>query len=106
MTPPCSIRLDMAWAILYTVANSGYYIDHSAAEAAEEGEGEAAAEAETQAAAVTAASAGTGDNMDSMFTKINWITIAVLVVLEAIVVIRWLLKKKKAKTGTGSESAE
>ena len=85
--------------ILYTVANSGYYIDHSTAEAAEEGEGEAEAETAAAAEVKTASAAGSGDKMDSMFKTVNWIGIIVLVALEAIVVIRWLLKKKKAKTG-------
>ena len=85
--------------ILYTVANSGYYIDHSSAEDAEGGE----AEAEVNTAVTTAASAGSGDNMDNMFKTINWIAFPVLIVIEAIVLIRWLLKKKKA--GTEPEQA-
>ena len=80
--------------ILYTVANSGYYIDHSAAEDAAEGEAEAEAQETTT---VQAAAADTVDNMDKMFTTINWCTIGGVVVIEAIVLIRWFLKKKKAK---------
>ena len=35
--------------------------------------------------------------MDSLFSKLNWGTGIAVVGLEAIVLIRWLLKKKKAK---------
>ena len=37
------------------------------------------------------------NNMDSLFSKVNWGAGIGIVALEAIVLIRWLLKKKNVK---------
>ena len=37
------------------------------------------------------------DNMANLFKTLNVSTAAAVILLEAVVVIRWLLKKKKAK---------
>ena len=59
--------------ILYTVGNSGYYTDPTAMEMS------------------------SVDNMANLFKTLNVSTAAAVILLEAVVVIRWLLKKKKAK---------
>ena len=59
--------------ILYTVGNSGYYVDPTAI-VEEEGV----------------------DNMTRLFTTVNVSVCAAAAVIELIVVVRWLLKKKKA----------
>ena len=59
--------------ILYTVGNSGYYTDPTAMEMS-----------------------GV-DNMANLFKTLNVSTAAAVILLEAVVVIRWLMKKKKAK---------
>ncbi len=59
--------------ILYMVSKSGYYNDPTAMEVS------------------------SVDNMANLFKIVNWTTAAVVIVLEAFVVTRWLLKRKKAK---------
>ncbi len=75
--------------ILYTISRSGYYIAPPA-------EAEESAEA-SPAVTAPAEETKTVNNMDALFTKINWGAGAGIAGLFAIVLIRWLLKKKKAK---------
>ena len=75
--------------ILYTISRSGYYIAPPAAEAEGEDKAEATPAPVEQAPAV--------NNMDALFRKVNWGAGIGLCLVEAAVLIRWLLKKKKAK---------
>ena len=72
--------------ILYTISRSGYYIAPPA-----EGEEQAAAPA------VVVEETPAVNNMDALFTKVNWGAGLGLAAVELIVLIRWLLKKKKVK---------
>ena len=68
--------------ILYVVANSGYYRNFEAEEAAE--------------AAARTESSGEVNNMDRLFGTVNTAVIAVCAALLLLVWLRWFLKKKKA----------
>ena len=74
--------------ILYTISRSGYYLAP-----AEETEDEEAA-----ATTVVVEETPVVNNMDNLFRKVNWGAGIGIVALEAIVLVRWLLKKKKAKS--------
>ena len=74
--------------ILYTVGNSGYYAEAAAA----------AREARDQAAAAAAASSQSSmSKMDKLFLGVDIGAVGVAVLLEAIVILRWLKKRKAAK---------
>lgn len=77
--------------ILYTISRSGYYIAPPA-------EGEEAA----AAPAVVVEETPAINNMDSLFSKVNWGAGCGLAALEAIVLIRWLLKNKKTAKKTAA----
>ena len=77
--------------ILYTISRSGYYIAPPA-------EGEEGAEEAQAPVAVEETPAV--NNMDNLFRKVNWGAGIGLCLVEAAVLIRWLLKKKKAKKAT------
>ncbi len=78
--------------ILYTISRSGYYIAPPAE--AEEGTEEAAA-----AEAAPAEETKAVNNMDDLFAKVNWSAGIGIAGLFAIVLIRWLLRKKIVKAG-------
>lgn len=65
--------------ILYTVGNSGYYADPTAVQA-------------------------DANKMDSLFLTVNISVTAVALAVEAIVVVRWILKRKAAKAAIVAES--
>ena len=69
--------------ILYTVGNSGYYAEAAAA----------AHEARDQAAAATAQNTGMS-KMDKLFLGLDIGTGIVVLGLEALVLLRWLKKRK------------
>lgn len=73
--------------ILYTISRSGYYLAPATEDESEEQSTTVAAVEETPAA----------NNMDSMFRKINWGAGIGLAALEAIVLVRWLIKKNRRK---------
>ncbi len=74
--------------ILYTISRSGYYLAPAA---------EAEGEEQQSAPAVDIEETPAVNNMDSLFSKVNWGAGIGIVALEAIVLIRWLLKKKNVK---------
>lgn len=65
--------------ILYTVGNSGYYADPTAVQA-------------------------DANKMDSLFLTVNISVTSVALAVEAIVVVRWILKRKAAKAAIVAES--
>ena len=77
--------------ILYTISRSGYYI-------APPTEAEEAAAAAEAAEAASAEETKAVNNMDDLFTKVNWGAGIGIAGLFAIVLIRWLFKKKRTKT--------